>query len=49
MLDFILFVAFCCLIYALFKTGHKGLAIFLSLLSVVWALFSLGDKHNRKI
>ena len=41
MFAFLLFVAFCCLIYWLFKSGNNGLAIFLMLAFLVWAFFSL--------
>ena len=40
MFAFLLFAAFCCLIYWLFKIGSKGLAIFLILAFLVWAFFS---------
>jgi len=38
MFDFLLFALFCCLIYGLFKAGHKWFAIFLIVAFLVWAV-----------
>jgi len=42
MFDFILFAGFCWGIYDLFKAKKTGLAIFLIIAFLLWALVSLG-------
>jgi hypothetical protein len=42
MLDFLLFALFCWGIYELFKAKKTGLAIFLIVAFLIWAIVSLG-------
>jgi hypothetical protein len=39
MFAFLLFVTFCIIVWALFRNGNQGIAIFLTIAFLVWGFF----------